>query len=569
MAGEAVIAPRFGATRDALRFNDRTIDARWVLLAATVVGTVVCLSIGHGISFTADEIDWLASTPGLDVHRALAPYNGHLILGVRLVYDALFHIFGVSYLPFRVLGYFAVIATVWPLFEFAGPRVGRTVALAPCVVLLVFGSDMVHVIHGNAILDVAPLAFGIAALLAIERDDTAGDIAACVLLVLAAGTYSTGLAFIAGVGALVLGDRAWRRAWVFLIPGLLYVAWFIWASGQPAAGADLVKLSSLLLAPIWAADSIGNVTAALTGLAYPAFGTRWEAVTGAVAVVLAILAFRRGVTTRLLGMAAIPLTFWILAAAAQSPPQRTPDASRYFLPGTVLVVLFAAEGARGVRWRRPWLLAIAAVAVVGFCTNLSLLRTAGNGERAIATVSRYDLAALQATGGKLSATPPSSVPAGSADPGPLLWGVLSNTGSNGNADGYMKAAAEFGSVGYTEPQLATLPEPTRTLAVAALSHVVGVTLAPAPKKPSGCTLESASSGGVVAAQLSKGGAVLESDTGGQVSVSRFGSGPVPIGKLDPGVAAALVVPADRFQAPWDVAIGARKARICSLPGEGG
>jgi hypothetical protein len=569
MVGEAVIA-RFGVTRNTLRFDTREVDARWVLLAAIVAATLLDLWVGRGTTFTTDEIDWFSTTPGLDVHQALAPYNGHLILGARLVYDVMFHAFGVDYLPFRVLGVFSVIATVWLLFEFAGPRVGRTVALVPCAILLVFGSDLVHVIHGNAILDVSPLAFGIAALLAMEREDTKGDVAACVLLVLAAGTYSTGLAFIGGAAVWTLLDRSrWGRSWVFLVPGLLYVAWFIWASDQPAAGAGQVKIENLLLAPIWIADSIGNVSAALTGLNYSAFSTRWEAVAGAATVVLAVVALRRGVTARLLAIMAVPLTFWTLAAMAQSPPMRTPESSRYFLPGTVLLLLFAAEAARGVRWRRTWLAAIAAFGVFGLCTNLSLIKQGGTGERAIATVTRYDLAAVQATGGKLSETPPNSILPGSADPGRLLWPVLDVSGSNGTAAGYVRAVSEFGAIGYTEQQLSTLSPTTRTLAVAALQHAVGVKLAPAAKKPP-CQATPAAGSGPVVAELPKGGAFLESQSGGAVSVSRFGSGLVPVGTLNPGEPASLVVPPDRFGAPWDVAVAAPAARICPLlPGQGG
>lgn len=556
---------RLGVTRDTLRLGDHEIDARLVLAAAMVGAFALDLWLGRGTTFSTDEIDWFSSTPGLDVHQALAPYNGHLILTTRLLYDAMFHVFGVSYAPFRALALLAVLATAWLVFTFARRRVGGTVALLPALILLVFGSDAMHVLEGNAILDVTPLALGIGALLALERDDARGDLAACALLVAAISIYSTGLAFIGGAAVLVAAERArWRRAWVVLIPIALYAAWFIWSKGQPANTVDELKLSNFLLAPVWAADSLGYVSASIAGLNYQAFETSWVALAGAGAIVLAVLGIRRGVTPWLLATIATPLIFWTLGAAVQSPPFREPGAGRYMLPGAVVVLLFAAEAARDLRFRRSWLIGIGAVAAFGFATNLAMLNQSGNSMRAASIVTRYDLAALEAAGGKLGASPPSALLPG-FDPGGLLWPLLEQTGQGGVATGYLDAVAEFGSPAYSEAELASLPGGLRTVAVEAIAHVTGVRLEATANTATGCREVSAEGSESVITPLPPGGAVLESRLGGAVSVSRFGaSPPVSIGNLTAGVPSALVVPADSLRGPWSAVVAASSVRICAL-----
>ena len=67
-----------------------------------------------------------------------------------------------------------IAVTVGLLFVYCKRRVGGLAALAPCLVLLVFGSDPLHALLGNGFTVVGSLGCGIGALLAVERDDLAG-----------------------------------------------------------------------------------------------------------------------------------------------------------------------------------------------------------------------------------------------------------------------------------------------------------------------------------------------------------------------------------------------------------
>lgn len=554
-----------GATRNTLRFGGHEVDARVVLAVATVGALALDLWAGHGTSFSTDEIDWFAATPGLDVRHALAPYNGHLILGTRLAYDLLFHVFGVAYLPFRVLGLVSAIATSWLLFVFTARRVGRTVALAPSLILLVYGSDTNHLLLGNSIQDLTPLWLGIGSLLALERDDRLGDVIACALLLAAVATYSTGLAFVGGVAVLTIAERErWRRAWVVVVPVVLYAAWFVWSHGQPASTSDNVKVSNLLLAPAWIADSLGNVTAAITGLGYGAFSTNWAPLAGIGAFVLVVVALRRRVSPWALATLAIPLTFWTLGAAAAVPPSRVPEAGRYIFPGTVCLLLFAAEGARGLRFRGPWLAGLAVVVVLSLATNLELLKEGSGALRAVGTVTRYDLSAVQAANGSVVNGAPGSVLPIPADPGRLLWTVLNLTGHDGVATGYLEAVAEFGSPAYSENELAALPEADRAGADAALAQTLGVRTQ-AATAARGCTVLHAQAGTPIVAKLPPGGVTLLSPNGVNVSVRRFAKLiPTPVGHLAAGSPAALIVPRDPLQTPWYVTASTPSLSLCRL-----
>ena len=79
--------------------------------------------------------------------------------------------FGVGYLPFQLLTVAVVVLTAGMFFAYAGRRVGKLAALAPTLVLLVFGSDSGHLLSGNGFTVIGALACGLGALLALDRDD--------------------------------------------------------------------------------------------------------------------------------------------------------------------------------------------------------------------------------------------------------------------------------------------------------------------------------------------------------------------------------------------------------------
>ena len=346
-----------------------------------VVSAVLGLWFSRDTTFSVDEFRIFLSSPHLDLRGAIEPLNGHLILTTRLVYAAILDVFGPDYLSFRLLATGAVLLTAGLFFEFAQRRIGAVAALAPTLVLLLYGSDAYHVIVGNAFTVLLPLAAGLGALLALEREDLGGDIGACLLLCLAVATYSVGLAFLAGAAVLILiGSDRWRRAWVFLVPALIYAAWLVWSSTATSdvvgsTTTSQVQISNLLLVPSWAFNALATVGSALLGLDYnysesgsglPTLDTSWGPVVAVVAIAaLGWRLWRGDVSKWLWAVMAIPAALWVIGAAAALPPIRVPQKSEYVFPGTIAVLLVAVEAARGLRFGRGTTIVLYGAAAIG------------------------------------------------------------------------------------------------------------------------------------------------------------------------------------------------------------
>ncbi|MGH2962257.1 MAG: hypothetical protein ACRDL3_08705, partial [Solirubrobacterales bacterium] len=240
----------------------------WGILAvAMAIAAALILYLNRGTTFYFDELNLLFKSPGLGLHEVIEPVNGHLGAVTTLVYKAVLETFGADYVAFRILHVLAFLLAAGLFYALVARRIGALPALAPTLVVLFFGAAASHVLLAIGFGHFVCVGAGLAALLALERGDTRGDIAACALIILSVATFSTGLAFLVGVAISVLAraDRR-RRAWIFLIPLALYVAWWLWSLSQPAAVEGQAKLSNLLLIPNFVADSLAAVLAAITGL---------------------------------------------------------------------------------------------------------------------------------------------------------------------------------------------------------------------------------------------------------------------------------------------------------------
>lgn len=183
-----------------------------------IVSIAVTLYLGRGTTFSGDEMVLVVTSPDFDLQAAFQPHVGHLLLVPRLIYLPLLESFGLSYLPYRILTVLAVCLTVGLLFAWLIRRVPKWVALVPCVILLFFGTDHLHMLQGNGFTICFSLAMGLLALLMLERGDRFGDVFACLALVLGVATYSVALPLIVGAAVLVLINRQWTRIWIAAVP---------------------------------------------------------------------------------------------------------------------------------------------------------------------------------------------------------------------------------------------------------------------------------------------------------------------------------------------------------------
>jgi hypothetical protein len=537
------------------------VEVRIALGAAMVASVALLLWFGRHITFSDDELVWFSTSPRISLRAALEPYNGHLILTTHLLYAGLLNAFGSDYIIFRSLTIGAVLLTAGLFFEFARRRVGAVAALAPTLVLLFYGSDANHMITGNGFTVLLPLALGIAALMALEREDLGGDLGACLFLSFALATYSVAVGFVVGAGVLILlGRDRWRRAWVFVVPVVLYAAWFLWSRNHGDSTEGSVSIANLLLVPSWAFNALATVGAATVGLKYDygPSGSDWGPVVAVAALGALAWRVRRGhVPKWLWSLLAIPLALWTIEAARGSfPPFHVPQSPRYIYPGTLAVLLVAVEAARGARLGRRGVVILYVGVAISLATNIALLRSESGSPRGRALTTRVELAAVDIDGGRFG-----------PQLGDGLKGKALRVGErNGVATGYIDAVRKFGSPAYSLPELRARPEVLRQHADQILADNLGLRLQPSSEPNRRCRRIGGKPGQGTMFQLPAGGSVLSTSGGSApLLLRRFAAAPtVKAGDISP-TPAALAIPTDSAPDPWYAFTPARSVVACRPP----
>ncbi len=529
------------------------------MIASAALG----LWLSRGTTFSIDELEVFKGTAQLNLQGALEPSSaGHLYLTWRLVFAAILNTLGTDYVAFRVLVICAVLLTAGLFFAFAERRVGALAALAPTLVLLFYGSDYLHAISGNGFVVLLSVAAGIAALLALEREDRRGDVGACLLLCLGIATFSSALGFLAAAAVLImLGPDRWRRAWVFLLPAALYAGWLLWTPRNATQGA--VTLHNLLLTPAWAFDGLATTAAALLGLNYPFSGMTNPDFGPVLAIVaLAALGWRlwRGAISKWLwAVMAVPATLWLAEAARGSMSGfRGPETGRYIFPASIAVLLVAAEAARGVRFGRRATVTLYLAAAVGLATNIALLQ---DGSRALRSAAQNTRGAL--TAGEL---------AGHLDPQTAgsAGVILRSTRHPDVTIGYRDGVRDFGSPSFSLAELRTQPELVKEGVDAQLGKSLPVGLTPAPAAHGRCRRVAAPAGGGASFRIPPGGAVITATRAADLTLRRFGSVfTVHAGSLKPGQPAALSIPRDSAPDPWYASTGSSGPVTVCVPASTG
>jgi hypothetical protein len=558
-------------------FDDRFASA-W-LAVAMAVAAVTILWLSRGTTFWIDELVLFMDAPRLDAGGAFDPHVGHLVLTVRVVYKAIFEVFGASYLPFRLLGVATLLLTVGLLFAYLRRRVPPFVALAPCLVLLVFGSDTLHVLTGNAFGVLLAVSCGLGALLALEREDRVGDIAASALLCLGVFTYTVALAFLAGAAVLVLLQRnRWRRAWIVVIPLALYGAWFVWAATSASGPDNEATFSNVFLLPAWAVQSLGAALGAVSGFDYAFPGSSSDVGLGPSLGVLALVGAgirlgRGSAPAGLWAALAVLAALWGLGVLAADGGNRAPDAPRYLFPGTVVVLMAAAGCLAGRRWTMRELVGLYALAVCGVSVNLFLLQDEGKMLRsAYAVQVKAAFAAVDIAGdsSRRDFDPP-PVPGGQGvveeGQSPLKFPFgLTSMFERTPVTAYQEAAERYAALGYSLEEIRASSDSVRTQTDSVLVAALGLRLRRPPASPTpGPCRQLRASGPTTVARIPPGGALLRSSEEGSISVRRFARESwIPLGPLAQRAPALLAVPPDSAPDPWWLASSAGSLRVCAL-----
>lgn len=544
-----------------------------------VASSALLLALGTSLTFFGDSWAFLLQRDGSTADLLLRPHNEHIVVLPVALQELAVEWFGTgSDMPSRVLLTAMLSGTAILLFVHVRRRVGAWPALFSAAILLFLGSGWENLLWPFQISLVGSMLAGLASLLALERADRRGDLAACGLLTVSIASSSLGVSFAVGAVADLLlrrRDRGVGRAWIAAIPLLLYGAWYV-AYGRDAESA--ASLANLLTAPLFVVESVTASAASLLGLRALAGGIDAGAPVVAMIVVgalfVALIAWmwrrgpqtwrpllRRGPASPLWPIAATALSFWFLAALNEAPG-RSPFASRYMYIGAVLLILLAANILAGVRIGRRGLAVMGAVAAVAVGLNTHLLLEGHDRLRRESVLTRANLGALEIA-------EPTVASSFWLDPGIAGTSSLINV----TAGPYLDLVGEHGSPAYRPDELIDAPEAGRRQADVVLAHALPVTLtrhgaAAMPRtvaKAGRCVtltverVEVPLGAGLTAIRPAGGATTLV--------LHRFappGVNPIILGELSGASVARLRLPRDGSSRPWYLgAVPPGGVRVCS------
>jgi hypothetical protein len=551
----------------------------WLLLAGAMsVSAALLLAWGSQLTFLLDDWEFLLYRPGFSAHSILTPHGEHISVAPILIYKALLETAGMSSsLPYLAVSVALFLATAFLLFLYLRRRLDPWLALLAAGIVLFLGPAFDDLIWDFQMGFNGSLAFGLAALLMLERGDRRGDLAACGLLSVGVTFSSLELPFLvaAAVAVWLRPDRL-RRLYVFAVPGLLYAIW--WAGwGHEADTA--VSFDNAASAPQFVFDAASAALASLFGLVEfgqgpgPG-GLDWGRPLLIVALGLGIWRIQRlGRVPRGLWIpVALALTFWVLAAL-NVKAGRGPADSRYLLPGAIFVLMIAAELLRGIRVSVPIIAGAYFLGAFIIVSNVVLLRDAKTAYRNTSELIKADLGALEIARDRIVF--PVRLDEAIADT--AYVGVDSRT--------FLSATDTYGSPADTPAEIAAAPEPARVAADKVLARALGVSFAPTSAPPSpagpppqlaapvGAEVSAAGSCLVVAApgailRLPPGGAsVRASLSGAGIALRRFATASFPVAAvpLAKGQTGVARIPTDRAAEPWELALRSQApVTVCGI-----
>jgi hypothetical protein len=545
-----------------LAFLRSTRGAWAVLGTAMLAAAALILYATDGQGFAIDELFYygrLIADEGTLVDFApfsptylLGPFNGHLALGGRFVYESVFATVGAHYTVFVLINVASLCACAALVFTLTRRRLGDLAAVAPCIAILFLGFAREQLLWPLDFNTSAALAAGLGAVLCLQREDRRGDILACALLTASVALIEVGLAFMAGIALMIVvrPDRL-RRLWIILVPIVLYAAWYLWAR---RFGQSETDLANVVLVPKTIFNAVAAVLGSLSGtnpVQPGGYGTevtwfgRALALLAAVALVLRI---RRGsLPITFWAWIVVAVTYWALLAVADRPPQ----ASRYILVGAVLAILIAADAVRK-QLSGPATATLFVLVAIALPANVDALLAGRHQDVLHADIakSRVEFAMLDLAGERVD--PGYMV---SADPRVVAVGGGLFLGLPAGA--YLDAAADNGSIGFSLEEVRRQPEELRVIADAALAGALGLELRPAAPPRGARECEALAPGaGAASAELAPGRTFLLAHGRRPVTVGlrRFASAGegVPIARLRPGGWAAIAIPRDSAREPWRI-----------------
>jgi hypothetical protein len=337
----------------------------FVLGAVLLFAVVLIVWAGRGIGFFGDQWGWIHGATRPSLNWVLGDDNGHLVATTNLTFWLLLRLFGIAGVAaFRAVAIGLHLLVVGALFVLVRRRLGVWPALGGALIIAVLGTGADAFVSALNVDILFATGASLGALIALDRgappEDAPHaeaqqggtwrtDAAACILLVIALASWSSGVAFTAGVFVELLVVRGWRRLWVPLVPTVLYVGWRLhWAAssnGVSGAGSPLDVVAH-------GYQSATGAFAGLVGLQLDSPTLRADApwlaalvavVVGVLLLVLAAtLARPRRVDPRLANVLVAGVVLWLLFGLFRGAHDGLYP-SRYVYEGAVIGLLIIAS----------------------------------------------------------------------------------------------------------------------------------------------------------------------------------------------------------------------------------
>lgn len=537
-----------------------------VLGLVVVAASALLLGMASELTFYQDTWAFLMHRQNFDAGAFMNPHNEHIVVLAVAIQKLLLALFGMgSAMPEFIVMTAFLATTAVLLFVYVRRRLGPWPAVFAATLLLFVGPAWQVLLWPFEIVFVGSLLCGIGMLLALERGDRRGDVAACVLLALSLGFSSLGLSFVAAAAvevALGLRRRGFLRAYVFLAPVALFGAWYL---GWGSDAENHVSRQNIVDSPVYMLEGVAVSLANLLGLGsagiegQPSLTLGWVLL--GLAGLLLVWGLIRGhrLSAGVLPTAAAAASFWLLTASNYTVG-REAVISRYAYAGAVFTLLLAADLLKGVRFGRPALWAGAAITAAAAIANLQPLQEGKDFFREQAVLTKADTGALE-------------IARRTVDPGFELTPEIAGTPSLIDifAHEYFPMESEYGSPAYSPEALLTAPPLGRRQADVVLAYALPVELSvePGATLPAGrgaCTAIAAGSAPRTV-RLTPGVTRIGFAAGPEVSLAlrRFAVGEYPLNNrgLAGGSVVVLRIPADRSSRPWSLRIDASQAaRVC-------
>jgi hypothetical protein len=540
------------------------------------LGAALIVFETRGLSFFADEWDFLLDRRGLALSTFLRPHGPHLVLIPILIYKVMLSVFGAtSYLPFRLLTALDLVIVALVVGVICRRAWGKWWGLAPVLLLVTLGQGATSTLSPFQSGYALAVSAGLVALVALGSRRRHSDVVACAALIMSLASESQGIGFLAGAAVVLFIRGDWRRrAWVVLVPAVLYGLWYL-KYGHQASETELSLWNTSLVYTVQGLSATISALLALstvssqTGLLDPTLGQPL-----ALAAVAGIAyAAWRGWRARSLfwGVAGTLLVLWVAASVSNTAAiPRPPEDPRYLFANAPLLLVCVCIAVPRPRLPRGGQIAACAALAVIAATNASQYGPTHDSLSTQQVATRAEVGALEILRGLV---PSNFSPVVAGAPG-VVYPV--------QAGPFFSAVDSYGMIADSVPKLQRLGEGTRQIVDTVLQNgeLTGLLppqsgIRPATRPPAVLSGTAAPSrncltlgAGPLVIRGNPGTVELTASSGAPLSVAlaRFGSAyGVQVGQVQQGRTETLLIPSDRApKVPWRIRLeGGSGARVCA------